>query len=31
MGIPIMMHWSTEPDLLAVMKSGVFVGGGIQA
>ena len=21
-GLPIMMHWSTEPDLLAVMKSG---------
>jgi len=21
-GIPIMMHWSTEPDLLAIMKSG---------
>ena len=22
MGIPIMMHWSTEPDLLAIMKRG---------
>jgi dihydroorotase len=22
MGIPIMMHWSTEPDLLAVLKRG---------
>jgi dihydroorotase len=21
-GLPIMMHWSTEPDLLAIMKSG---------
>ena len=21
-GMPIMMHWSTEPDLLAIMKSG---------
>ena len=31
MGIPIMMHWSTAPDLLAIVKSGVFVRGGIQA
>ena len=22
LGIPIMMHWSTEPDLLAILKSG---------
>ena len=21
-GVPVMMHWSTEPDLLAIMKSG---------